>query len=120
MVGIAVSDVGLCANGDLGRDLVANVVIAANLLVLDVDVGVELVELNDVVIKNCAEVCTHCVIELNGDLAAVVGERLVYFVLVSCYCAFALGCFGLVKAEVDVTANERKSGEKHSSHQKNC
>ena len=116
VVGIAISDVGLIANGDLGRDLVTNVVIAADLLVLDVDVGIELVELNDVVLKNLTEICTHGVIELDGYFASVVGEGFLNVELVtgdSCISSFAV-IGGLIETEVDVTSDKREGSKKHS------
>jgi len=67
VVGIAVSDVGLVTNGDLGLDLLTNVVVAADLLVLYRDVGVELIELGNVLIQHSAQRLAHGVVEGNGN-----------------------------------------------------
>ena len=72
MVGVAVRDVGLVTNGDLGTDLVTNVVVVTDLLVLDVNVGVDLVEFNNVTLENVTKILTHCVVELDGYLASVI------------------------------------------------
>ena len=74
MVGIAVCQIGLGTHGDLGGDLVADVVIAANLGVFNVDVGIQLVEFNDVGIQHIAKVLTHGVVEGNSHLTAVVTD----------------------------------------------
>ena len=71
VVGVAVGDVGLVANGQLSLDLIADIVVAANLSMLDVDVGVQLVELLDVVVQNIGQVGAHGVGEGDGNLAAV-------------------------------------------------
>ena len=72
MVRIAVSDVGLVANGDLGGDGVTHVIVTANLGGNDGDVGVDLVELFDVCVEYVGEVATHGVVERDGDFASVV------------------------------------------------
>ena len=71
VVGIAVSDVGLVTNGDFGLDLVTNVVVATNLLVLDYDVGIELVEFCDILIKYSAQRFAHGVVESDVDFAII-------------------------------------------------
>ena len=72
MIGVAVCNVGFGVSGKLGTDLVSHIVIRADLLVLDVDVGIELVELLDVEIEDIREVRAHRVVEGDGDFASVV------------------------------------------------
>ena len=72
MVGVAISDVGLVANGDLSGDLVTDIIVAAHLGDFDGDVGVQLVELDDVLIENCTQVGTHGVVEADSDGASVI------------------------------------------------
>ena len=73
VVRVAVSDVGLTANGKLGLDLVTNGVVVTNLLMLNVNVGIQLVEALNGVIQNGLKVgSTHGVIEDDSNLASVV------------------------------------------------
>ena len=67
MVGVAVSKVGLVTYGDLSLDLLTHVVVAADLRMLDLDVGIELVELYDVLIKHSAQSLAHGVVEDDLD-----------------------------------------------------
>ena len=73
VVRIAVSDVGLGAEGDVGSDLIADVVVAADVALLDLDVGVQRVELSDVIVQNRLQIGAHGVVEGDGHLAAVIG-----------------------------------------------
>ena len=74
MIGIAVSDVGLDAFGDFLGNLIADIVIAADGGVFNLDVGIERVELGDVSIENGGEIGAHGVVEGDGNFAAVVGR----------------------------------------------
>ena len=72
MVGIAVGNVGLSADGDIGDDLIAHAVVIAQGSMLDVDVGIELIELSDVGIEHALQGAALLGVEANGHLAAVV------------------------------------------------
>jgi hypothetical protein len=117
VVGIAVSDVRLIAYGDLLTDLVTNVIIVTNLLVLDGNVGVDLVEFYDIVLENFAEICAHGVIEFDCYRIAVIGESFLYLVLFAGSVALVF-ILNVVQAEIYVTADERESTKKHCCHQK--
>ena len=122
VVRIAVSDVRLVACGKLLLDLVTNVVVTANLSVLNGDVGVDLVELNNVLVKNVTKSFAHGVREGNGNFATVValsGYVIGYLlcrggvaavIVVAC-----IGRGGLVTAEV---TSEQTEG--HSENEKEC
>ena len=83
MVGIAVSEVRLYALGEVERNLVTNVIIATNLLMHDVDVGVKLLKLIDVGIENCGKVRTHGVVEADVDLAFNLGLIVIIVILIA-------------------------------------
>ena len=72
MVGIAVGNVGLSANGDIGNDLIAHAVVIAQGGMLNVNVGIELVELGDVVVHHFLQGSALLGVEANGYFAAVV------------------------------------------------
>ena len=72
MVGVAISKIGLVANGQLNGNVVANVVIVAHLLVNYFDVWIKLVKFCDIDIQNFSEVTSHGVVKINGDLTSVV------------------------------------------------
>ena len=74
MVRVAVSDVGLAADGDFLGNLVADIIVAANGGVADMDVRVELVKLFDVSIQHGGQVGAHRVVEGDVHLAAVVSS----------------------------------------------
>ena len=78
VVGIAVSDVGLVACGQLGLDLVTNLVVAANLCMLNVNVGVHFIELCNVLIQNALVGCVHGVGEGDGHFATVISDNVVF------------------------------------------
>ena len=67
VVGIAVSDIGLTANGDLGNDGVTNVVVATAVYAYNVDVREDCLELSDISLKNGGQVGTHGVHKGNGN-----------------------------------------------------
>jgi hypothetical protein len=66
VVGVAVGQVGLIANGDLGLDLIANAVVIAVGLVLNGDVGVDLVELDDGLVQDGLQRSAHLMVEGDG------------------------------------------------------
>ena len=104
MVRIAVCDVGLTANGKLGLDLVTNCVVVTHLLVLNVDVGVKLVESCDCIIQNGLKVgSTHGVIEGNSNLTAIVATGEV------CVCDLA-----------SAASHEGEHAKTHRQNEKDC
>ena len=72
VVGIAVGDVRLASDEDLCADLVPDIIVRSDGFPCHMDVRIELVELDDILVEDRAEVRAHRVVELDGDIASVI------------------------------------------------
>ena len=105
VVGIAVCDVGLVTNRDLGLDLVANAVVVTVGAMLYGNVGVKLLEILDCSVKDCLKLCAHLVIEGDGD--GLGGKA-------------ALGHYEIGSSLLSFTAGKHENADREDeSHQQN-
>ena len=117
MVGIAVSDVRLSACGKLLLNLVTNVVVTADLAVLNSDVGVDLIESFNCSVKLVTKSLAHGVGEGDSNLAAVVTVCR-YFVANLLGCGCVVLAIVIVAAVAGVTAS--KHSKAHDENKKEC
>ena len=102
----------LVARGESGLDLIANAVIVTHRGMLNGDVGVELVELGDVGVKNILKLLTHGVIEGDSygtSVVALCGYFVSYLV-----CAVS-AVFAFIA--VFVTADHCNGADKHRENE---
>ena len=110
VIGIAVSDVGLAANGDFSNDGVADIIIATAVNALHIDIGEHCLKLSDVSLKYSGQVGAHSVHKGNSDRSLGIKTGFRYLKV-----DLAFGCAGSSGAIARC-----QHGDCHSSKQEHC